>query len=81
MSTAEILDDPNLIAKTIHTVLGANNKKLKKWIIILAILLVLVVVSAIITSMVGIYCCFFKKKDKFKSVSKYDDENDKYLNS
>ena len=81
MSTAKILDNPNMGLELCHKVLGENTKKLKKWVIILAILLVLVVVSAIITSMIGIYFYFTKKKDTFESIRKYDDENNKYINS
>ncbi len=75
MSTAEILGDPNLIAKTVHTVLGANIKKLKHWVIILSILLILVIVCTILSSMIGVYLYIIKKKDTFESIRKYDDEN------
>ena len=81
MNTAKILDKSNMGLELCHKVLGANTKKLKKWVIILSIILVLVVVCAILSSMIGVYFYFTKKKDKFESISKYDEENNKYINS
>ena len=76
------LNKPDMGVELCEKVFGPNIKKLKKWIIILVIILVTIVVCIISSSVIAFiyYITKDKKKDKFESISKYD-ENNKYINS